>query len=235
MENIDFQTPGIYGVIGTMFGGKTSTIKNIAERLSYKKNIREKVLVINSVKDKGRLTSKSLSSPKDLLSCITTHSGEQYPSVMFDDDNIPTDLDYYDKYDIIIIDELHLFPINVEEILIKLRLIKMKIIIYSCLTADATGKMFSVLTKILPFTRKIIQRNALCMECDLGDGLINIRKVNAENESAIGAENNYESICENCFQKYMKENGLMAYCPKENKFVHKKIYNLDDLLWFNKF
>lgn len=181
-------------IIGCMFSSKSSTLLSEINRY---KHITDKILVINSILDKERISNEE--------DCIETHDHKRYPAIMVKRLNdIKTNTLYNNKYnyaDIIVIDEAQfyddLYDFMRTELFSKTN---KKLFLVAGLSGDYKMEQIGDVLKLIPMADSIQKLDAYCIYCK--DGTIAsftsklIVSDNSDNKQIeVGKDNIYSPCC----------------------------------------
>lgn len=177
---------------GSMFSGKTTALwrelyrmkianyKVVAFKPDLDSRDDDKKIVTH---DKLELDAKKVSDMKDVEAYVKKH-----------------------EIDAIGIDEIQFFPNDPEEIIgIFQRLMDNKItIVVSGLDMDYMARPFEIVKELMPISDELVKHHAICASCG-EDARVSFRKNQDEERIQIGAEDAYEPLCRECYEKKMKE------------------------------
>ena len=117
-------------------------------------------------------------------------------------------IDYVEEnpVDIVGIDEIQFLGGERDEILedINKLLYDGKTVVVAGLDMDFEGTPFEIVKDIMPICDYITKHHAVCVKCG-SDAWVSHRKSDEMQRVVIGAQNEYEPICRNCYNK-MKKN-----------------------------
>jgi thymidine kinase len=161
--------------------------------------INKNILVLSHILDKGRYSSKY----------ISTHNGEtKIPCYYTNDiyDFVQQNKDLYNKSKMIFIEECQFFK-NLDKFIIEQLKITDKYFILCGLSGDINGKPFDIISNLIPHCDTLHKLSSFCKICNDGTSGIYTKLIckNKENEKkednyiSIGADDKYLSVCRNHF------------------------------------
>ena len=170
-------------IIGPMYAGKSTELIKIINRY---KCLQKNIIIINHIYN-NRYGSNGL----------TTHNKESIDKCIILE-NLK-DLDktniYFEKVDVIIIEELQFFN-DAFEIIIDWCDNKGKTVVAAGLDGDFMRNPFGDVLKLIPHADKITKLNALCKRC--GDGTLAhfTKRIIKDNQTTlVGSDDIYEAVC----------------------------------------
>ncbi len=180
-------------ICGSMFSGKTEELMRRLKRAEYAK---QNVLTIKHKIDTRRSFTE-----------ITSHDGKKRTAFSLEN-NLDSLLKIYElankNIQIIGIDEIHFFPMELVDILLDL-VDQGKRIIVAGLDLDFRGKPFEITSKLMSYADHILKLKAICVIC--GQDAHHTQRI-IDGKPAkyddpiilVGASECYEARCKNCFQ-----------------------------------
>ena len=186
---------GILEVIcGSMFSGKT---EELIRRIDRARIAKQKVQIFKHVIDKR---SHDASDPEKWL---TARTGSKIEAVAVSSPNeILTYVNTYEP-DVIGIDELHFFPIEIINVITRL-IEKKKRILAAGLDLDFRGRPFNSVATALSLADKVLKLNAICSECNEDTFCISQRIIDGKPARyddpiiLVGSEECYLPRCRKC-------------------------------------
>ena len=173
---------------GTMFSGKTSSLKNEIKRFNIAgyKTVAFKPSIDNRYK-KNEIVTHDMTS----IECILVDDIEQL-------------MDYCNKLkpQVIAIDEVQFLGGSVERIISSINeLLSRDItVVVAGLDMDFTGTAFEIVKELMPIADYLYKHHAVCVRCG-SDAWVSHRKSQDQDRIKIGAEDEYEPLCRKCFLK----------------------------------
>lgn len=179
-------------ICGSMFSGKTEELMRRLGRAEYaKQNV---------------LTIKHSIDNRKSAATILSHNGQERLAFSIDNnkENINKILDLANKnIQVIGIDEIQFFPIEIIDVIVKL--VDMgKTIIVAGLDLDFKGEPFGITPLIMAIADSVLKLKAICVVCgkDAHHTQRIINGIPAKYDDPIilvGAQDAYEARCRNCF------------------------------------
>ncbi len=177
---------------GSMFSGKTSSLEREMKRFA--------------IAGYKTCAFKPAMDTRDKKDRITTHDKTYIDAVMVD--SVQDIIDYVEEnpVDIVGIDEIQFLGGERDEILedINRLLYDGKTVVVAGLDMDFEANPFEIVKDIMPICDYITKHHAVCVKCG-SDAWVSHRKSDEMQRVVIGAQNEYEPICRNCYNK-MKKN-----------------------------
>lgn len=178
-------------ICGSMFSGKSEELMFRLRRAEYAK---KKVLTIKHEIDNRKS-----------YSCIVSHNGckrEAFPLGNCED-SINHLLQLSEDVDVVGIDEIQFFPMEVIEIIRELVGNKKRVIVAG-LDMDFRGEPFGVVPPLLALADEVSKLRAICMACgdeaNFSQRLINGQPARYDDPTIlVGGEECYEPRCRRCF------------------------------------
>ncbi|MBU4269785.1 thymidine kinase [Candidatus Dependentiae bacterium] len=179
-------------ICGSMFSGKTEELMRRLGRAEYAK---QNVLTIKHQIDNRKSSATILS-----------HNGQERLAFSIDNnkENISKIIDLANKnIQVIGIDEIQFFPIEIVDVIVKL--VDMgKTIIVAGLDLDFRGEPFGIMPLIMAIADSVLKLKAICVVCgkDAHHTQRIVNGVPAKYDDPIilvGAKECYEARCRNCF------------------------------------
>jgi thymidine kinase len=171
---------------GSMFSGKTSSLKNELKRFN--------IAGYKTVAFKPSIDTRYKKNE------IVTHDMTSIECILVDD--IDQLMDYCNKLNphVIGIDEIQFLGGSVQKILAAINelLAKDITVVVAGLDMDYTGTPFEVVKELMPY-----KHHAVCVRCG-SDAWVSHRKTKDKDRIKIGAEDDYEPLCRKCFFEVKK-------------------------------
>ena len=168
-------------ICGPMFSGKTEAlIKRANEFIRDKKTI----CIFKPSIDNRYSKNYIVSHNNKKIKCHTIKSSKEI-------------LNYINDSDIIAIDEVQFFDIEIINVLTKI-ISEGKSIIVAGLDRDYRAKPFLQISNLIELSNNITRLNAICVKCgDIAN--FSYRKTNDISRVLIGESEKYEPRCEKCY------------------------------------
>lgn len=181
-------------VCGSMFSGKTEELLRRLKRAEFAK---QNVLTIKHGIDKRR---------NMCAASVVSHQGNQRVAVIIDGvaENVQDILNLSRDVDVIGIDEIQFFPVQVVDVICNL-IEQGKRVIVAGLDLDFRGEPFGIVPILLSIADEVLKLKAICVVCGK-DAQHTQRMVNGNPAKysdpliLVGAEECYEARCRNCFR-----------------------------------
>ena len=170
-------------IIGPMYAGKSTELLRI---LNKYKTINKNIIVINHIFN-------------NRYECcgISTHSKETYNECINLNNlsEIDVNSDFFQKSDLIIIEELQFFNDAFENITLWCDKYK-KNVVGVGLDGDFQRNPFENIAKLIPHAEKITKLNALCIKCSNGTiASFSKRTIKDDSKIVVGSSDIYEAVC----------------------------------------
>ncbi len=176
---------------GSMFSGKTSSLKNEIKRFI--------IAGYKAVAFKPSIDTRYKKNE------IVTHDMTSIECILVDD--IDQLMDYCNKLSphVIAIDEIQFLGGSVQKIIafINELLAKDITVVVAGLDIDYTGTPFEVVKELMPIADYLYKHHAVCVRCG-SDAWVSHRKSQDKDRIKIGAEDEYEPLCRKCFLEVKK-------------------------------
>lgn len=166
---------GITLIIGPMFSDKTNKLFSYYDKyliMGYK------CVIIKYDKDNRFGSNERI---------LITHDGKSRPAIAL---NSITDMEQFNEYDVVIIDEIQFFILDLEQII---EFSRNKKIIISGLSGDYLRKPFDNISNLIPLASKIISMRAICLKNGKKASFTK-RTINNNERILIGHKDIYTSV-----------------------------------------
>jgi thymidine kinase len=177
---------------GSMFSGKTSSLKNEIKRFI--------IAGYKAVAFKPSIDTRYKKNE------IVTHDMTSIECILVDD--IDQLMDYCNKLNphVIAIDEIQFLGGSVQKIIASINelLAKDITVVVAGLDIDYTGTPFEVVKELMPIADYLYKHHAVCVRCG-SDAWVSHRKSQDKDRIKIGAEDEYEPLCRKCFLEVKKK------------------------------
>ena len=177
-------------ICGPMFAGKSTRLINEGERYAKAK---QKVVYL-----------KPSSDTRYSVDEIVTHDGIKVPASLIT--NQLKDRYVVERADVVLIDEVQFIePHLVEEILALVN--EGKTIIVAGLDTDYLGQPFPVVKELMPYADEVVKIKGIC-RCSKESVMTSLKKEAREQVKGnfhLGADDQYEALCRQCFNQENKE------------------------------
>ncbi|MBS6611259.1 MULTISPECIES: thymidine kinase [Peptoniphilus] len=184
---------------GSMFSGKTSSLEKDLKRFSI---ANYKVVAFKPIVDKRYAKSEIVTHDKISLDAIEVESiGE---ILDFAKKNLP---------EVIGIDEIQFLNDEPEVVIKNLeKILSMGItVVMAGLDMDYMARPFEIVKEIMPKVDYLNKHHAVCKRCGT-DAWVSHRKIKSDKRVELGAVEEYEPLCRNCYIEAIHEDKL-----KENQ------------------
>ena len=172
-------------ICGSMFSGKTEELIRRMKRAQF---AHQKVEIFKPAID-------TRYSDDD----VVTHEGVAIPSTPVE--NSASILLLGSNSDVIGIDEAQFFDENLPSICNRLAEKGIRVIVAG-LDVDYTGKPFGPMPNLCAIADEVLKVHAICVRCG-SLAYISHRKVAGDQQVQLGATNEYEPLCRECYQREM--------------------------------
>ena len=172
-------------ICGSMFSGKTEELIRRMKRAQF---AHQKVEIFKPAID-------TRYSDDD----VVTHEGVAIPSTPVE--NSASILLLGSNSDVIGIDEAQFFDENLPNICNRLAEKGIRVIVAG-LDVDYTGKPFGPMPNLCAIADEVMKVHAICVRCG-SLAYISHRKVAGDQQVQLGATNEYEPLCRECYQREM--------------------------------
>ena len=184
-------------ILGPMFSGKTTELIRIYNKYNSC-NIR--CCIINHITDKRYDEEK-----------MSNHNGVMLPSHNLN--QLQESLHLIVNYDIFLINEGQFFEDLYDIINLLVNMHKKRV--YVCgLDGDYKRRKFGSILDIVPLCDEVVKLKAICKKCKRKPGIFTHRLSNEQEQTVIG-NNNYMSLCRNCYNMNISTTPPARYSPKK--------------------
>ena len=185
-------------ILGPMFSGKTTELIRIYNKYNSC-NIR--CCIINHITDKRYDEEK-----------MSNHNGVMLPSHNLN--QLQESLHLIVNYDIFLINEGQFFEDLYDIINLLVNMHKKRV--YVCgLDGDYIRRKFGSILDIVPLCDEVVKLKAICKKCKRKPGIFTHRLSNEQEQTVIGNDN-YMSLCRNCYNMNISTTPPARYSPKKN-------------------
>ena len=185
-------------ILGPMFSGKTTELIRIYNKYNSC-NIR--CCIINHITDKRYDEEK-----------MSNHNGVMLPSHNLN--QLQESLHLIVNYDIFLINEGQFFEDLYDIVNLLVNMHKKRV--YVCgLDGDYKRRKFGSILDIVPLCDEVVKLKAICKKCKRKPGIFTHRLSNEQEQTVIG-NNNYMSLCRNCYNMNISTTPPARYSPKKN-------------------
>ncbi|MBC8298508.1 MAG: hypothetical protein H8E55_22290 [Pelagibacterales bacterium] len=185
-------------ILGPMFSGKTTELIRIYNKYNSC-NIR--CCIINHITDKRYDEEK-----------MSNHNGVMLPSHNLN--QLQESLHLIVNYDIFLINEGQFFEDLYDIINLLVNMHKKRV--YVCgLDGDYKRRKFGSILDIVPLCDEVVKLKAICKKCKRKPGIFTHRLSNEQEQTVIGNDN-YMSLCRNCYNMNISTTPPARYSPKKN-------------------
>lgn len=185
-------------ILGPMFSGKTTELIRIYNKYNSC-NIR--CCIINHISDKRYDEEK-----------MSNHNGVMLPSHNLN--QLQESLHLIVNYDIFLINEGQFFEDLYDIVNLLVNMHKKRV--YVCgLDGDYKRRKFGSILDIVPLCDEVVKLKAICKKCKRKPGIFTHRLSNEQEQTVIG-NNNYMSLCRNCYNMNISTTPPARYSPKKN-------------------
>lgn len=139
----------LIAIVGPMFSGKTTELIRLVERQVI---AGRRALVIKPSVDSRYLSTK-----------VVSHSGWAWEAIQIPNDKVGEIPDLASGYDVIAVDEVQFFSLEIAEVLNELA--NEKIVIAAGLNLDFRGVPFETTMRVMAYADKVISLSAVCKVC----------------------------------------------------------------------
>ncbi|MDY2987340.1 MAG: thymidine kinase [Peptoniphilus sp.] len=178
---------------GSMFSGKTSSLEREIKRFQ--------IAGYKTVAFKPKLDTRGEEQR------ISTHDNTHLNAVMCD--NIDTIAEYIEnnEVDVIGIDEVQFLEGDIQRILDQINefLKKKKTVVVAGLDMDFEANPFDLVKELMARADYLYKHHAVCTVCG-ADAWVSHRKSKDTNRIVIGASDEYEPLCRNCYNELLDTN-----------------------------
>jgi len=184
-------------ILGPMFSGKTTELIRIYNKY-WSCNIR--CCIINHISDKRYDEEK-----------MSNHNGVMLPSHNLN--QLQESLHLIVNYDIFLINEGQFFEDLYDIVNLLVNMHKKRV--YVCgLDGDYKRRKFGSILDIVPLCDEVVKLKAICKKCKRKPGIFTHRLSNEQEQTVIG-NNNYMSLCRNCYNMNISTTPPARYSPKK--------------------
>ena len=184
-------------ILGPMFSGKTTELIRIYNKYNSC-NIR--CCIINHITDKRYDEEK-----------MSNHNGVMLPSHNLN--QLQESLHLIVNYDIFLINEGQFFEDLYDIINLLVNMHKKRV--YVCgLDGDYKRRKFGSILDIVPLCDEVVKLKAICKKCKRKPGIFTHRLSNEQEQTVIGNDN-YMSLCRNCYNMNISTTPPARYSPKK--------------------
>ncbi|EFI41347.1 MULTISPECIES: thymidine kinase [Peptoniphilus] len=177
---------------GSMFSGKTSSLEREMKRFA--------IAGYKTVAFKPSIDTRADREK------IVTHDNTYLSAVMVN--NIFELVKYVSKsdFEVVGIDEVQFLGGEVEEILKEINelLNSGKTVVVAGLDMDYTSKPFEIVKELMSRSDYLNKHHAVCTVCG-ADAWVSHRKTKSDERIVIGATEEYEPLCRNCYNEILKK------------------------------
>ena len=185
-------------ILGPMFSGKTTELIRIYNKYNSC-NIR--CCIINHITDKRYDEEK-----------MSNHNGVMLPSHNLN--QLQESLHLIVNYDIFLINEGQFFEDLYDIVNLLVNMHKKRV--YVCgLDGDYKRRKFGSILDIVPLCDEVVKLKAICKKCKRKPGIFTHRLSNEQEQTVIGNDN-YMSLCRNCYNMNISTTPPARYSPKKN-------------------
>ncbi|RVU54137.1 thymidine kinase [Anaerosphaera multitolerans] len=173
---------------GSMFSGKTSSLEKDIKRF---KIAGYRTVVFKPSIDTRYDNEKIVTHDNTFLSAINVKDFKEMESYLKKED-----------VDIVGIDEANFFNVDIETSLevVDNFLRKGKTVVVAGLDMDYTAKPFELVKELMVRADYLYKHHAVCTKCG-SDAWVSHRKTDNEERIVLGAFDEYEPLCRNCYNK----------------------------------
>lgn len=189
MKEKPYVKPGLVIECGSMFSGKSDTIRRKGRRYQF---AQQNVVFVKPEFD-NRYDEVS----------VTTHNGDSVPAVSVDIHASLLSIREIQQADIVLIDEIQFFNEQLIDDIVKL-VHAGKRVYGAGLDMDFLGNPFPVTSHLMSIADKVNKHQAVCTSCG-GDAYISNKKVRNDKLVELGHSDLYEALCRSCYQRKNKE------------------------------
>lgn len=179
---------------GSMFSGKTSSLEREIKRFQ--------IAGYKTVAFKPKLDTRGEEQR------ITTHDNTHLNAVMCEDVHSMAKYVQNNEVDVIGIDEVQFLEGSIQDILSEINnfLKQKKTVVVAGLDMDFEANPFEIVKELMSRADYLYKHHAVCTKCG-ADAWVSHRKSKDTNRIVIGASDEYEPLCRNCYNDLIdKEN-----------------------------
>lgn len=184
MKKKPYLKPGLVIECGSMFSGKSDTIRRKGRRYMY---AQQKVVFVKPSID-NRYNDES----------VTTHNGDAVPAVNVDIHSSLMLIPEIVEADIVLIDEIQFFKEQLIEDIEQL-IHEGKRVYGAGLDMDFKGNPFPITSHLMSIADKVNKHHAVCTECGQ-DAYISNKMIQNNRLVELGHSDLYEALCRSCYQ-----------------------------------